>query len=96
MVTAYHKTGLNQDNQLAMPDDIRQRLKLKAGDSVVWLIGDDGSVRIRRHYTVEELAGSLPPLNRHVDDDFGNIIREAMDEHADQVVARMNGEYDDE
>jgi len=96
MVTAFHKTELNQDNELAMPDDIREKLKLKAGDSVVWSIEDDGAVRIRRHYTVEELAGSIPALDRHVDDDFDNIIREAMEENAARIVAEMNGEYEDE
>lgn len=96
MVTTFHSTELNQDNALAIPDDIRERLGLKPGDSVLWSIDDGGAVRIRRMLTFEELKGSIPPLDRPVDDDFGNIIREAMDDHADQVVARMNGEYDDE
>ncbi len=89
MVVISRKTNLNENNELVMPDDIRQELGLGAGDSVVWTLGNDGVVRIHREvYSFDELMGSLPPLDRPVDDDFGNIIRKSQDEWVAEKMKR--------
>ena len=63
----------------------------------MWSEDQEGRLMLRRLMTIDELEGSVPALDRDdVDDDFGNIIREAMEERAAQIVARMNGEYDDD
>lgn len=81
MVTIFQRTKLNEDNELAVPDDVRQRLGLNAGDSVMWSIDDDGAVRIRRHYTADELCGIFPLLpGVETDGDFDDLIHEAFEE----------------
>lgn len=84
--------------QITIPAEMRKQLNIQKGDSVL-ITKDVGQARlvIRRNYTAAELAGRIPALDRDdVDDDFGNIIREAMEERAAQIVARMNGEDDEE
>lgn len=89
MATISHRIELDQDGQLAIPDDITQELGLKPGDQVDVSLDEEGIVHMRRAgFTFEELIGSLPPLNRHVDDDFGNVIRESQDEWVEMKMKR--------
>lgn len=93
MVAVVTVTG---SGQITIPAELRRKHNIERGSRVLVSENEAGQLVIRRTLTFEELAGSIPALDRHVDDDFGNIIREAMDEHADRVVARMNGEHVDE
>ncbi|MEJ7900279.1 MAG: AbrB/MazE/SpoVT family DNA-binding domain-containing protein [Thermomicrobiales bacterium] len=93
MATTFHKTEIEQENELAMPDDIRHKLGLKVGDSVMWSIDDDGTVRVRRLLTLDELAGRFKPLPGSEGKDFDEILAEALEEEADRIVADMNYGY---
>ena len=76
--------------QVTVPAEIRRELRLQKGDRVRFVRNHEGDIVLRRVMRVSELAGSIPALDRDdVDDDFGNIIREAMEERADKVMARM-------
>lgn len=54
---------LSSKNQVTIPREVRAALGLKAGEAVVFDIGEDGrepSVMLRRSKTLQELAGSFP------------------------------------
>jgi AbrB family looped-hinge helix DNA binding protein len=89
MVTILHRTTIGQDGQLAIPDDIRRELGLKPGDSVELSLDNERILKVRPALlTFEDLEGSLPVLDRHVDDDFGNLIRKATEEAIERRLRR--------
>jgi AbrB family looped-hinge helix DNA binding protein len=54
---------LSSKNQLTIPREVRAALGLKAGETVVFHIEDDGHgprVALYRNKSLEELAGSVP------------------------------------
>lgn len=77
--------------QIALPAEYRQRLGIKTGDRLVVSQSPTGEIVVKqRLMTVDEMAGSVKtPPGLIVDDDFGNLIREAMAERADRIMARL-------
>jgi AbrB family looped-hinge helix DNA binding protein len=54
---------LSSKNQVTIPAEVRRVLGLRAGESVIFDIdAEDGDARVllRRHPTLDELAGSVP------------------------------------
>ncbi len=87
MVVDSHRAQIGADGQLAIPDDLRRDIGLEPGDTVEISTDGRGTLTVQRAtLTIEELDGILPALDREVDDDFGNLIREAT---GDAVERRM-------
>jgi len=93
MVAIVKVTG---SGQITIPAAMRRKHNIEQGDRILVAENENGQLTICRTRSVEELKGSVPALDRHVDDDFGNTIREAMDEEAARIVAEMNGDNEAE
>jgi AbrB family looped-hinge helix DNA binding protein len=78
--------------QITLPSELRRKHGLKIGDQVMVSENAAGRIEVKpKGRSFEELSGSIKARpGMHVDDDFGNVIREAMEEAADRLVARMN------
>jgi AbrB family looped-hinge helix DNA binding protein len=51
---------LTSKGQLTLPKAVRDRLKVSAGDTVDFVVGDDGDIRVRAGtHDVKELRGFL-------------------------------------
>lgn len=93
MIAIVKVTG---SGQITIPAAMLRKHTIEQGDRAFVSEIESGQITIRRTSSFEELKGSIPALDRHVDDDFGNIIREAMDVETARTVAEMNGEFRNE
>lgn len=60
---------ITSKGQVTLPKPIRERLRLKTGDRVDFIEGDDGAVRLVPHNVrVEALREILPPARRRLSD----------------------------
>jgi len=51
--------------QITVPKDVRLKLNLKAGDRVLFVVDDDGAVRLHAvNKDISSLRGILPPPKR--------------------------------
>lgn len=82
---ATRATTLTSKGQVTIPKDVREALGLKPFDRVrFWVEG--GEARLRKAYSsLEEVAGSLPPLGMPIDD----AIKLAKDERAKRLVDEL-------
>ena len=56
---------LTSKGQITLPKDIRDRLHLRAGHRLEFIVEEDGSVRIvPRTRSVVDLKGSVPPPDK--------------------------------
>ncbi|WP_349370367.1 AbrB/MazE/SpoVT family DNA-binding domain-containing protein [Salinarimonas sp.] len=71
---------IGEDGSVAVPDDVRRALGLKAGDRVEFTVSDRGRVEIRRvKQPFDRLAGLLSDYARPVsDEDRARLIGEAI------------------
>jgi len=73
---------MSSKGQITLPKDIRDRLGLKQGDRVRFIVEDDGRVRLLpAKRDISELAGILPKPKRA-------LSIEEMDEIVQTAVAR--------
>ena len=78
-------TTITQRSQVTIPAEVRRVLGLKPRDKVAFTI-DGEEVRLSPvKYTIESVAGSLPPLHEGPQD-FEEQIRQAKDERAERTV----------
>ena len=84
--------------QITIPADLRRKHGISIGDRVAVTEDERGQIVIgKRLRTVAELDGIFPLRpGYHADPDFGNIIREAREGKAAQIVRSMRGDQDDE
>jgi antitoxin PrlF len=76
---------ISKSGQVTIPADIRERLGLKPGDTVIWGEGPGGEVTVRPvKYTFNELRGIVPGLE--IDKDLTEIIEEAREEWGEKKV----------
>lgn len=57
---------LSSKNQVTIPKQVREYLKLKAGDRFKFFLQPDGAVVILPKIRTSKLKGSVPKLNRPV------------------------------
>ena len=56
---------MTSKGQITVPRDVRLRLNLKSGDRVLFIVEDDGAVRLRpANKDISSLKGILPPPKR--------------------------------
>jgi AbrB family looped-hinge helix DNA binding protein len=84
------RAHLSSKSQVTIPADVRAKLKVQAHDPVDFVI-DGNTVTLRRApYTVEDLKGIVPALDRPVSDDFDQEIDEAMEDMVDEFFSESN------
>lgn len=83
------KATITSKGQLTVPKDVRDRLKLKPGDRLLFDVeGESLRLTVERRKTLEQLKGSLPPP-----DDSEYSGKEAEREAARlAVVSKVLGE----
>lgn len=70
---------ISKSGQVTIPAEIRQKLGVKPGDTVLWRVDEEGKIEVERvKYTFQELRG-IAPL-KEADKDLQTVIEEAMDE----------------
>ena len=77
--------------QMTLPADVRRRMGIDPGDQVTIIVGEDGQrAEFRRvKETIRSVAGSIPTPPHLVGRDLDDLIDEAMDDHAEAFVRRM-------
>ena len=84
--------------QITIPAGLRRKHGISIGDRVAVTEDERGQIvigkRLRRASELSGIFSLLPGVK--ADPDFGNIIREAMEENAERVVREMRGDQDDE
>lgn len=82
-------TKLSSKNQVTVPAEVRRELCIGPHDRMSFVI-EDGVVTVRPPaFTLESAFGSVEPLPATSTDDFDNQIRQAMEDHADDVVTKL-------
>jgi AbrB family looped-hinge helix DNA binding protein len=76
--------------QVTLPAEYRRLAKIETGSKLGILIEADGTARLKRKLTLDEVAGSLSrkyPGLSFTQDDIEAAITEAMDEQEERVRA---------
>jgi len=55
--------NVSDRGRVTLPAEVRRALGLKKGDDVIFVIEDEGAVRVRKRWTLENIAGSVPALD---------------------------------
>ena len=85
-----HIRRITSKGQVTVPAEVRRKLGIKPGETIVFRILDDRIELDRAPMSLEEAFGSVPPLNRP--EDFEALGREAWEEHAGKVLDEMDEE----
>jgi AbrB family looped-hinge helix DNA binding protein len=78
-------SSMTRKGQVTIPKEVRDALGLKPFDKVEIYLDNNGEAKLRRVLSLEEVAGSLPPLGRPIDE----AITLAKEERARRLVAKM-------
>lgn len=79
---------MTSKGQITVPKDIRQKLRLKSGDRVRFIVEDDGRVRLLpAKRDISELVGILPKPKRR-------FSLEELDEGIRQHIAEKFARHD--
>lgn len=80
-------TTLTSKGQVTIPKQIRDELGLRPHDKIRFFI-EDGEVKLLKAYpSLEEVAGSLPPLG--LDISIDEAIERAKEERARELIAKL-------
>lgn len=55
------ESTLTEKGQTTVPKEIRQILGIKAHDKLIWDLGSDGNITVKKELSALELFGSLRP-----------------------------------
>ncbi len=78
--------------QVTIPVEIRRHLGIDAADKVAFVINGEGRVELRPPaYTLASLRGIVPALKGRETGDFDDLIKEAMEDMADEEVRKLRG-----
>jgi bifunctional DNA-binding transcriptional regulator/antitoxin component of YhaV-PrlF toxin-antitoxin module len=78
---------LSSKNQITLPSEARWELAVGPHDRVTFVIAD-GTVQVIRaedELSIDDIAGSVPPLQRPVSEDLDEEIHEAQVEMANRL-----------
>jgi len=81
---------LTSKGQVTVPAEVRRKLGLKPGETIIFRIVEDRVEIARTAMSLEEAFGSVQPL--HTPEDFEAQGRKAWEEHAEKVMAEMRRE----
>jgi len=81
---------ISSKGQVTIPKEIRRELGVSTPGKVVFSTNADGEVVLRPvRLKASELLGIVPAIPGRDPGDFEEMIREAMDDKADEVVADL-------
>ncbi|HEY8694076.1 MAG TPA: AbrB/MazE/SpoVT family DNA-binding domain-containing protein [Chloroflexota bacterium] len=77
---------ISSKGQVTIPKAVRDRLHVRPGSRVSFLVNADGNVELRApKYTIDDLVGVLKPLPIPVKEQ----IRIAREDHAESVARKL-------
>lgn len=87
------RSKLSSKGQVTIPSKVRSALGVTPDDQILFVVDDNGRVGLEpvHEYSLEELDGIVPALDRPTSPDFRVEIGEAMEEMADKIVREMGG-----
>ena len=85
-----HIRRMTSKGQVTVPVDIRKKLGIQPGETIIFRIRDDRVEIDRAPMSLEESFGSVPSMNQP--EDFAAMERVAWEEHALRVIDEMNEE----
>lgn len=86
-MTRQYTATITQRGQVTLPAEVRRLLGVGPKSTLIFEV-DNGVVVVKRpRFTLEEVYGSVTPLNPEVD--WRQAEREAREEHADRVFEKM-------
>ena len=81
---------ISSKGQVTIPKEIRRELGVSTPGKVVFSTNADGEVVLRPvRLKASELLGIFPAIPGREDEDIDDIIKAAMDDKADEVVADL-------
>lgn len=80
---------VTRKGQVTIPREVRRRLGVDTPDKVAFVLDDEGVHLKPVPLTLEGLFGSVPPLPDRETVDFEEVIDEAMQEAANQIVQEI-------
>jgi AbrB family looped-hinge helix DNA binding protein len=79
--------------RLTLPAAVRRQLGIDAGDRVAIVIEDEEGASLRRiEHDVRSVRGLIATPAGLESQDLDELIEEAMTEHVDQILSRLNEE----
>ncbi len=85
-----HVATISSKGQVTIPKEIRRELGISTPGRVMFSTNADGEVVLRPvRLKASDLRGIFPAIPGRDPGDFEEMIREAMDEKADEVVADL-------
>lgn len=82
---------ISKSGQVTIPAEIREKMGVKPGDTVLWRIDEDGAASVTRiKYRFEDLVGILGPIPEGMTMD--ELIAEATAEAMERRYRRGRGE----
>ena len=85
-----HIRRITSKGQVTVPAEVRRKLGVKPGETIVFRIREDRVELDRAPMSLEEAFGSVSPLNRP--EDFEALGQAAWEEHAEKVLDEMDEE----
>ncbi|RME47087.1 MAG: AbrB/MazE/SpoVT family DNA-binding domain-containing protein [Chloroflexi bacterium] len=85
-----HIRRITGKGQVTVPAEVRKKLGVKPGETIIFRILDDRIELDRAPMSLEEAFGSVSPL--HPPEDFEVLGRAAWEEHAKRVADEMDEE----
>lgn len=77
--------------QVTIPKEIRDRLGISLPDRIEFVLNEKGDVVLRPvQFSVKALRGIVPSIPGRDPGDFEEMIHEAMEDKAEQVVAELS------
>lgn len=85
---------ISSKGQVTIPVKVRQILGVHTEDRINFVVDAKGHVGLEpvHEYSLEELDGILPSLDRPTSVDFEDDIHDALEEMAETTVRRMGGQ----
>lgn len=78
-------TSLTPKGQVTIPKELREHMGVKPFDRIEFYVEND-EVKVRKAYpSLEEVAGSLPPLGMPVEE----AIKQAKEERARRLIDKL-------
>jgi antitoxin PrlF len=79
---------ITSKGQTTVPLAIRERLGVKPGDRLEYIVGEDGRITLRKAPGLESLRGILKSEVRLTTEELAKAIEDARAARADEIMAR--------
>ena len=90
-ITMRHISPVTSKGQVTIPREFRERLGVSLPDRVEFVLNENGEVVLRPvQFNIKALRGVVPAIPGRDPGDFEEMIHEAMEEKAEQVVAELS------